>query len=174
IKVCLMTKNNELQSRRRYHCSAEEISQSSDTTVEDETNPFTWNKSKEDLPIMKSKVFIIFGLLFCAPLSALAQDGAYDGLTKRLRNTYRVSNAKTRSISPENFTGEKGKGGMATEGVASREARDLGQGWKVNPFVIIEPGKTFTLGEINGSGAIQHIWMTPTGNWRFSIIRMYW
>lgn len=28
-------------------------------------------------------------------------------------NLYRLSNAKTRSISPENFTGEKGKGGMA-------------------------------------------------------------
>jgi hypothetical protein len=91
-----------------------------------------------------------------------------------LSNLYRVSNAKTRSISPENFTGEKGKGGMAIEGTASHEARDLGQGWKVNPFIIIEPGKTFTLAEIDGQGAIQHIWMTPTGNWRFSIIRMYW
>jgi len=27
-----------------------------------------------------------------------------------------LSNAKSRSISPENFTGEKGKAGMATEG----------------------------------------------------------
>jgi hypothetical protein len=53
-------------------------------------------------------------------------------------------------------------------------SRDLGQGWKVNPFVIIKPGETFTLAEIDGSGAIQHIWMTPTGNWRFSIIRIYW
>ncbi|MCO5935449.1 DUF2961 domain-containing protein [Mucilaginibacter sp. RB4R14] len=26
----------------------------------------------------------------------------------------------------------------------------------------------------NGEGAIQHIWMTPTGNWRNSIIRFYW
>ncbi|HEU0179501.1 MAG TPA: glycoside hydrolase family 172 protein [Blastocatellia bacterium] len=123
---------------------------------------------------MKSIAFIMFGLLLCAPLSALAQEGAYDGLNNSLSNLYRVSNAKTRSISPENFTGEKGKGGMAIEGVASQEARDLGQGWKVNPFIIIEPGKTSTLAEIDGQGAIQHIWMTPTGNWRFSIIRMYW
>jgi len=28
-------------------------------------------------------------------------------------NLYRMSDAKTRSISPENFTGTKGKGGMA-------------------------------------------------------------
>ena len=57
---------------------------------------------------------------------------------------------------------------------ASHAARDLGQGWKVNPYIRIQPGETVTLAEINGSGAIQHIWMTPTGNWRFSIIRMYW
>jgi len=50
----------------------------------------------------------------------------------------------------------------------------LGQGWKLNPYIQIEPGKTVTLAEIDGSGAIQHIWMTPTGNWRFSILRFYW
>ncbi|MCI0421707.1 MAG: DUF2961 domain-containing protein [Acidobacteria bacterium] len=118
---------------------------------------------------------ILQGLLLYVPLSGLAQEGSLDhGLYSNLSNLYRVSDAKTFSISPENFTGEKGKGGMAKEGTASDAARDLGQGWKVNPFVIIGPGKTFTLAEINGQGAIQHIWMTPTGNWRFSIIRMYW
>jgi hypothetical protein len=130
---------------------------------------------KENLPIMRIKNFVLLGLLLCAPLSGLAQENSsYDGLTSDLSNLYRVSNAKTFSISPENLTGEKGKGGMTTEGTASVAARELGQGWKVNPFVIIEPGKTFTLAEINGQGAIQHIWMTPTGNWRYSIIRMYW
>jgi hypothetical protein len=99
-----------------------------------------------------------------------------------LDNLYRLSNAKTRSISPENLTGEKGKGGMASPSKnappntanASDAARDLGQGWKVNPFIIIKPGQTFTLAEISGSGAIQHIWMTPTGVWRYSILRIYW
>jgi Protein of unknown function (DUF2961) len=123
---------------------------------------------------MKSRIFILLWLALCAQRTALAQEASHDGLTNDMSNLYRISNAKTRSISPENFTGEKGKGGMAIEGVASREARDLGQGWKINPFIIIEPGKTFTLAEIDGQGAIQHIWMTPTGNWRFSIIRMYW
>ncbi|HQK71751.1 MAG TPA: DUF2961 domain-containing protein, partial [Bacteroidales bacterium] len=42
------------------------------------------------------------------------------------------------------------------------------------PYIRIQPGQTFTLAEITGPGAIQHIWMTPTGNWRFSIIRFYW
>ena len=51
---------------------------------------------------------------------------------------------ETRSISPENFTGEKGKGGMATKGTGEGPAHDLGQGWKVSPFVRIEPGQTFT------------------------------
>lgn len=100
----------------------------------------------------------------------------FNGLNTNMGNLYRLSDAKTRSISPENFTGEKGKGGMAKlgEGAASHEARDLGQGWKVSPYINIEAGETFTLAEIDGSGCIQHIWMTPTGNWRFSVIRMYW
>jgi hypothetical protein len=98
-------------------------------------------------------------------------------------NLSRLSDAKTRSISPENFTGEKGKGGMAdpvkSKGQrnvanASEQARDLGQGWKVNPFIIINQGETITIAEMEGPGAIQHIWMTPTGNWQFSVIRFYW
>jgi len=115
---------------------------------------------------------IVLGLLLSP--AVWAQPGAYDGLANGLSNIFRTSEAKSFSISPENFSGEKGKGGMATEGVASNAARDLGRGWKINPFIVIEPGKTFTLGEINGPGSIQHIWMTPTGTWRFSILRMYW
>ncbi|HVF86779.1 MAG TPA: glycoside hydrolase family 172 protein [Pyrinomonadaceae bacterium] len=123
---------------------------------------------------MKLKLTLALNLLLCLALPAFAQESQYHGLDTNLNNLYRVSDAKTRSISPENLTGEKGKGGMAKEGTASDAARDLGQGWKVNPFVIIQPGQTFTLAEIDGQGAIQHIWMTPTGNWRFSILRMYW
>lgn len=70
--------------------------------------------------------------------------------------------------------GEKGKGGMATEGTGASCARDLGQGWKISPSVIIKAGAAFTLADIDGPGAIQQIWMTPAGNWRFSILRIYW
>src|SRR5690554_4664294 len=106
----------------------------------------------------------------------MAQNREFNGLDMNMGNLYRLSDAETRSISPENFTGEKGKGGMATPDPnaprntanASGPARDLGQGWKVNPFVTINPGETFTMAEIEGPGAIQQIWMTPTGNWRFS------
>ena len=101
---------------------------------------------------------------------------SFDGLGMNMGNLSRLSKAKTRSISPENFTGEKGKGGMAKlgEGAASSAARDLGQGWKVSPFVVIKSKETFTMGHIKTSGAIQHIWLTPAGDWRKMIIRMYW
>ncbi|MGH7867126.1 MAG: glycoside hydrolase family 172 protein, partial [Candidatus Dormibacteraceae bacterium] len=96
------------------------------------------------------------------------------GLGINMGNLYRVSDAKSRSISPENFTGEKGKAGMATKGTGKNAARELGQTWKVSPSVVIKSKKTFTLGEIKGPGCIQQIWMTPTGNWRRSILRFYW
>jgi hypothetical protein len=122
---------------------------------------------------MKLTTAATLALAAFAPLLA-AQERAFDGLAVDLSNLYRLSAARTRSISPENFTGAKGQGGMATEGTGREAARDLGQKWKVSPSVKIEPGKTFTLADIAGPGAIQHIWMTPTGNWRFSILRFYW
>ena len=102
-------------------------------------------------------------------------DPAFNGLGMSLGNLSRLSKAQTRSISPENFTGAKGAAAMAVDGSASVAARDLGQGWKVNPYVIIEPGTTFELANIQGMGAIQQIWMTlARGKWRFSILRAYW
>ncbi len=98
----------------------------------------------------------------------------FNGLGMHLGNLSRLSRAQTRSISAENFTGEKGKGGMATEGVGGQAAVDLGRGWKISPAVKILAGQTFTLADIRGPGAIQHIWMTPTGTYRFSILRIYW
>ncbi len=91
-----------------------------------------------------------------------------------MNNLSLLDNAESRSISPENFTGEKGKGGMAVTGTGEDCARDLGQGWKISPSVRIEGGTTFELANITGPGTIEQIWMTPTGNWRFSILRIYW
>ena len=98
----------------------------------------------------------------------------YNGLNLNLGNLSLLSNAKTRSISAENFNGEKGQGGMATEGMGAKCARELGQGWKISPSVSIEPGTTFELADIEGSGAIQQIWVVPTGNLRYLILRVYW
>ncbi|HZZ41748.1 MAG TPA: glycoside hydrolase family 172 protein [Tepidisphaeraceae bacterium] len=99
---------------------------------------------------------------------------SFNGLGLNLGNLSRISTAQSRSISPENFTGEKGKGGMATKGTGEGPSRDLGQGWKISPSIQIKPGETRELANIKSSGAIQQIWMTPTGHWRHSILRIYW
>lgn len=100
----------------------------------------------------------------------------FNGLDTNLDNLYKLSDAETRPVSLENPTGEKGKSGMATleEGTAADAARDLGQGWKVNPFINIEAGETYTIAEMEGPGAVKQMWMTPTDNWRFAIMRIYW
>ena len=82
---------------------------------------------------------------------------------------------RSRSINQENYTGEKGKGGMASS--------DLGPGRKGSPCIRkVEPGSTITLGEIQGPGVIQHIWITVTDRTsernryvtRDLVLRMYW
>jgi hypothetical protein len=100
----------------------------------------------------------------------------FNGLDMSLGNLSRLSNAKSRSISAENPTGEKGKGGMATEGMSKGAARDLGQGWKISPAVSIAGKSTFTAVDVDGPGAIQQIWITPAPveKTRMYILRFYW
>ncbi len=99
----------------------------------------------------------------------------FDGLNLHLGNLPRLSYARTRSISAENFTGEKGKGAMALTGTGSHASEQLGQGWKVSPSVKIEAGQLFTMAEIDGPGAIQHIWLTTHPQfWRSLVLRIYW
>jgi len=98
----------------------------------------------------------------------------YNGLGTNLSNLWQLSNAKSRSISPENFTGEKGKGGMAEHGTGENCARDLGIGWKVSPSIVVKAGTTLTMADIKCSGAIKHIWLTPTQRNRNCIMRFYW
>ncbi|MHB8336280.1 MAG: glycoside hydrolase family 172 protein [Ignavibacteriaceae bacterium] len=126
----------------------------------------------ETKSIVKFLEFCSIGILFFS-VSVLAQQNQY-GIENNLGNLYRLSDAKSRSIGPENFTGGKGKGAMEDSGACSYNARDLGKGWKINPLVRIKAGATFTLADIKGPGAIEHIWMTPIGNWRFAILRIYW
>jgi len=114
-------------------------------------------------------------LLFCLVYSAvLMAQGKFNGIETNMSNIFRMSDARSRSISPENFNGAKGKGGMATKGTGEGPARELGQGWKISPSVVIKAGTTFTVAEMEGPGSVQHIWMTPTGTWRNSILRFYW
>jgi hypothetical protein len=91
-----------------------------------------------------------------------------------------LDNTQTRSISAENLTGEKGKGGMAIPdpselkpAASARAADSLGQGWKVKPFLRVNAGETVTLMDVNGPGTIQHIWMVE-GLSRANILRFYW
>jgi hypothetical protein len=91
-----------------------------------------------------------------------------------LGNLSLLSSAQSRSISPENPAGQPGQGGASVDGPARNAARDLGQGWKMSPYVIVQPAAVQVLADIEGPGAIQHIWLTPTGHWRFSILRIYW
>jgi hypothetical protein len=86
----------------------------------------------------------------------------------------RLSDAKSRAVTPENLTGEKGGAAKATEGTGKHASSELGQGWKVSPSVKIKAHSTFTMADIKEPGCITHIWMTPTGNWRRTIIRFYW
>ena len=95
-----------------------------------------------------------------------------------------LSNAVTRSISAENPTGEKGRGGMSIPNPEdpnlpfSSRAVDLGRGWKVNPFLKPKAGETVTLMDVDGPGIIQHIWMATglekPGNGRACVLRFYW
>ena len=80
--------------------------------------------------------FVLIGSLLLLPVAGWTQSEPYDGLSNNISNLYRLSDAKTYSISPENLTGEKGKGGLATQGTGARAARDLGTGWKVSPSII--------------------------------------
>ena len=84
---------------------------------------------------MKKCLFFL-GYFLVIQLSA---QQSFNGLDMNMSNLSRLSDAKTRSISPENFTGDKGKGGMADPkqdsgkrnvANAAPAARDLGQGWR--------------------------------------------
>jgi hypothetical protein len=123
-------------------------------------------------PLFKIVVVLAAAAVFAA---AAQEKKPFNGLNMGLQSLSRLSHAQTRSISPENFTGEKGKAGMSTDGPAKGSARDLGQGWKISPYVTIKPKTTFVMADVkNQQGAIQQIWCTPSGTCRFAILRIYW
>lgn len=57
---------------------------------------------------------------------------------------------RTRWVSPENPTGEKGKGGMTNQGA------------KGYAFYIIQPGETKTIFDVEGAGVIERMWTSGT------------
>lgn len=85
-----------------------------------------------------------------------------------------LSDRQTRSISAENPTGERGKGGMATPDERSASSM-LGQKWKVRPCITLPANSKTTLADIEGPGTIKHIWITCSPVlYRNGILRMFW
>lgn len=97
-----------------------------------------------------------------------------------LGNIFMKRSAESRSLTAENFRGDRGKGGMATAKTALHPhsascARELGPGWKLSPCLPIPAGKTVTIMDNEGPGVIRHMWMTHRTEFlRDLIIRMYW
>ena len=98
------------------------------------------DSQNHNMKTLRCLLVVFLGLAGCRVTTSFAADSEFNGLGLNLGNLYRVSKAQSRSISPENFTGEKGKAGMATEGTGKNAARELGQGWKVSPSVHIKAG----------------------------------
>jgi hypothetical protein len=85
----------------------------------------------------------------------------------------RLEERETRSISPENPTGEPGQGGRADPDPAG-PARELGRGWKCRPSIDIPPDAVATLADIKGPGAIRSLWFSGSVVTRDVILRIYW
>jgi hypothetical protein len=120
----------------------------------------------------------VFGMLARAAAMAGLASAAVAQPTPGVHNLFLLSDARSRSIGPENLTGQPGMGARTElkDGSARAAAKDLGRGWKVNPYIVIAPGQTFTLGDAKGPGVINHIWMTLGGavDYRSAILRIYW
>jgi len=87
----------------------------------------------------------------------------------------RLRTTRTRSFCPENPRGGPGQAAMAEVGSANRASRDLGRGWKVDPFVDIPPGATHELAIVDEPGCVRHLWATTDrSHWRSLILRAYW
>ena len=131
-----------------------------------------------NIPYLAAPIVSLFLALAPAPLRAGGQMGS------DLAALPLLTPAESRMVSPENPTGAKGKGAMAIPNPAdpdlafSNAAADLGQGWKVRPFVKVRPHTTITIMDVAGPGTIKHIWMATSpewkGNGRASVLRFYW
>ena len=98
----------------------------------------------------------------------------FTGLGLGLGNLSRLSDARTRSISPENFSGEPGKGGMAIEGTGAAAARDLGRAGRSRRQCRSALARRSFWPRSTAPGAIQSMWFTGRNLGRDVILRIYW
>ena len=120
---------------------------------------------------------VVTVLASCGIVRAQAPAARFNGLDMHLGNLSRLSDAQSRSISPENFTGEKGQGRHGHRRHRARTPRGTwARAGRSRPRCGIKAKSTFTLAEIDGPGAIQQIWMTPApiDKTRHYILRFYW
>jgi hypothetical protein len=135
------------------------------------------------IPIGAALLTLVGGMAGCSSPAYKTSDsgtGAWLALNAGVGNLPLLGDQRTRSISAENLTGAKGQGGMAIPNprepkpaASARAADDLGQGWKVKPFLRVNAGETVTLMDTDGPGVIQHIWMVE-GLSRAHVLRVYW
>ena len=96
-----------------------------------------------------------------------------------LENVWKKSGIKTHMISAENPTGEKGKGCLAKINPENPDLfwskNAIKNGFKVRPFIKIEPKTTITIASYQGMGVINQIFLTSDRE-RFSelMFRIYW
>lgn len=92
-----------------------------------------------------------------------------------LEDLSKVGGFVSRSISAENFTGEKGGACQAEQGEGAYFSRFIGKGVKMSPSIKIPKDGEAVLADITGSGELVHLWMTcPVEAWRNLILCMYW
>lgn len=125
---------------------------------------------------MKRIALNFLGLLTITALMISCESSENDPVIPGLHNLYLTSNAQSRSISPENLSGDKGQGGRIAPEDGNAKDASTKHGWKTNPYIFVQPGETAVLAEAEGPGIINHIWMTPARdkNDRLRILRFYW
>lgn len=84
-----------------------------------------------------------------------------------------IPHIKSRSINPENPTGEPGGGG--------KEASALGVGRKGRGCIDLQQGSEVVLAQMKGPGIVEHIWLTVTDRTKSGdfvlrdlVLKMYW
>jgi hypothetical protein len=142
---------------------------------------FTSAHFPERLSCIGWKVIPSIGLLCLAIVAVAQSEGSMDGAASL---SVLTPNVESRQVSPENPTGEKGKGAMRAPDPAnpdlafSAAASDLGQGWKVRPFIKVPAHNTTTIMDVEGPGTIKHIWMAASPDLqevgRSGVLRFYW